>query len=168
MLARTAKLLSLLTLGFVFALVLSGALWMAVGAVTAPERAIYSYDSPAATTATAHNVRTAALRGEPTPARGEPTPAGRLRSPTSSIGPSLAAKAAPRFIGPVRQSSHQIGHGHAYGKHVVERGEFPGISSPDQFARHIESVVTNPTAFEGAVEGSGSVLRRSVEHGGHP
>ena len=61
--------------------------------------------------------------------------------------------AAHGLIGPVRESSSQIANGHAFRKHVVEGGEFPGISTPDDFARRIESVVSNPTASKGLSRG---------------
>jgi filamentous hemagglutinin len=35
--------------------------------------------------------------------------------------------------------------GHAYGKHVVEKGEFPDIRSPGECAAEIDRVMTNPT-----------------------
>lgn len=35
----------------------------------------------------------------------------------------------------------------------MEQGEFPGISTADQFARHIEGVVTNPTASKSLSRG---------------
>lgn len=60
---------------------------------------------------------------------------------------------AVSFIGPVRRSSHDIAHGHAFSKHVVKQGEFPGITTRDQFARRIESVVTNPTAAKPLARG---------------
>jgi len=58
-----------------------------------------------------------------------------------------AAGAARRldFTGPVRQSSNQIAHGHAFGKHVVQKGEFPEVSTPDDLARVVERVRTEGT-----------------------
>jgi filamentous hemagglutinin len=38
-----------------------------------------------------------------------------------------------------------MSQGHAYGKHVVEKGEFPGIKSPGEFAVEIDRVMMNPT-----------------------
>lgn len=40
-------------------------------------------------------------------------------------------------------TGQEIAGGHAFGKHVVERGEFPGIRSRSQFGSHIEGVVMN-------------------------
>jgi RHS repeat-associated protein len=37
----------------------------------------------------------------------------------------------------------EIAGGHAFDKHVIELGEFPGITTREQFARTIEDVVTN-------------------------
>jgi len=42
----------------------------------------------------------------------------------------------------------EIAGGHAFEKHVIQRGEFTGlgIRTREQFARHIENVVNNPSA----------------------
>lgn len=40
-------------------------------------------------------------------------------------------------------TGEEISGGHAFGKHVVQGGEFPGITTRSQFAAHIEDVVTN-------------------------
>lgn len=37
----------------------------------------------------------------------------------------------------------EIAGGHAFNKHVVELGEFPGVSTRSQFARIIENTVSN-------------------------
>jgi RHS repeat-associated protein len=60
---------------------------------------------------------------------------------------------AEGFIGPVRESSDAIANGHAFGKHVIQQGEFPGITTSDQFAREIEGVVSNPTASKPLLRG---------------
>ena len=43
----------------------------------------------------------------------------------------------------------EIAGGHAFEKHVIQRGEFAGlgIRTREQFARHIENVVNNPSAY---------------------
>ena len=41
------------------------------------------------------------------------------------------------------QVGRQISGGHAFDKHVVERGEFPGVATREQFARVIEDAVMN-------------------------
>jgi hypothetical protein len=41
--------------------------------------------------------------------------------------------------------SRTISKGHAYQKHVIDRGEFPEIHSPEDFANHIDKVMNNPT-----------------------
>ena len=40
-------------------------------------------------------------------------------------------------------TGEEIAGGHAFRKHVVEGGEFPGITTRSQFAQHIEDVVSN-------------------------
>jgi hypothetical protein len=42
-----------------------------------------------------------------------------------------------------KRIADEISGGHAYDKHVVERGEFPGITSREQFANLIEDAVMN-------------------------
>lgn len=42
-------------------------------------------------------------------------------------------------------AAEEIAGGHAYGKHVIKQGEFPGITSPKQFAGEIERIMTNPS-----------------------
>jgi filamentous hemagglutinin len=43
----------------------------------------------------------------------------------------------------------EIAGGHAFEKHVIQLGEFKGlgITTREQFASHIESVVNNPSSF---------------------
>ena len=40
-------------------------------------------------------------------------------------------------------TGEEISGGNAFGKHVVQGGEFPGITTRSQFAQHIEDVVSN-------------------------
>jgi hypothetical protein len=40
----------------------------------------------------------------------------------------------------------RIASGHAFREHVMARGEYPGIASPDQFADLIDGVIANPDA----------------------
>lgn len=40
-------------------------------------------------------------------------------------------------------TGQEISGGHAFSKHVVQGGEFPGITTRSQFAQHIEDVVSN-------------------------
>ncbi|OCG15887.1 hypothetical protein A9G09_03940 [Gilliamella sp. wkB292] len=44
----------------------------------------------------------------------------------------------------------EISNGHAYNKHVIKQEEFKdlGITTKEQFATHIENVVSNPTSFK--------------------
>jgi type II secretory pathway pseudopilin PulG len=39
------------------------------------------------------------------------------------------------------QAAKKIADGHAFGKHVIKKGEFPGVSTPEQFAKIVENVV---------------------------
>jgi len=46
-----------------------------------------------------------------------------------------------------RLIAEEISGGHAFGKHVLTQGEFPGwIRTRAQFQQHVESVLNNPTA----------------------
>lgn len=48
----------------------------------------------------------------------------------------------------VRQlKAEQIANGHAFEKHVIQQGQFPFIKTKQQFADHIEEVMTNPTHY---------------------
>ncbi len=43
--------------------------------------------------------------------------------------------------------SREIASGHAFEKHVMNQGEFPGwIRTRNQLAGHVESIINNPTA----------------------
>jgi filamentous hemagglutinin len=48
-------------------------------------------------------------------------------------------------VGAPSKIAEDISGGHAYGKHVVKNGEFPGVKSPGEFAAEIDRVMTNPT-----------------------
>jgi len=39
-----------------------------------------------------------------------------------------------------------IAHGHAYAKHVVQKGEYPGVASHSQFAQIIQAAIDKATA----------------------
>lgn len=43
-------------------------------------------------------------------------------------------------------ASQEIAGGYAFGKHVVKEGQFPGITMPQEFSAHIESIMNNPSA----------------------
>lgn len=43
-------------------------------------------------------------------------------------------------------AAQEIAGGHAFGKHVVKEGQFPGITTPQQFGAHIENIMNNPSA----------------------
>ncbi len=42
-------------------------------------------------------------------------------------------------------TSQEIAGGHAFKKHIIQEGEFPGIKTKQQFADHIEGVITHST-----------------------
>ncbi|MHA3724075.1 hypothetical protein ACXR2T_09375 [Leucobacter sp. HY1910] len=46
-------------------------------------------------------------------------------------------------IGQVSKIAEKLSKGHAFEKHVLKRGEFPGITSQEQFARLVDDVITN-------------------------
>ncbi|MBX8556944.1 hypothetical protein K5D43_20930, partial [Pseudomonas cichorii] len=48
-----------------------------------------------------------------------------------------------------RLTAQEISNGHAFEKHVVQQGEYKdlGITTREQFALHIESIVNNPSLF---------------------
>ncbi len=50
-------------------------------------------------------------------------------------------------------TSQEIAGGHAFDKHVLPHGEFPGITTREQFQQHIESVINNPTATRSLTSG---------------
>lgn len=41
----------------------------------------------------------------------------------------------------------KISKGHAFEKHVLQMGEFPGIQTREQFASEIERIINNPSAM---------------------
>ena len=43
------------------------------------------------------------------------------------------------------QTAERISRGHAYEKHVLERVEFPGIETREQFRNHVKNVLDCPT-----------------------
>lgn len=60
---------------------------------------------------------------------------------------------APNSAKAVRQKNHiaakKIAKGHAFEKHVLQRGEFSGfIRTRKEFSNHIENVMNNPTAIK--------------------
>jgi filamentous hemagglutinin len=70
--------------------------------------------------------------------------AARVLSQADDLASSLAN--ASRLRGYL--AGQEIAGGHAFEKHVLQEGAFEGlgISTRDQFARHIENVINNPTA----------------------
>lgn len=43
----------------------------------------------------------------------------------------------------IEEIAKRIANGHAFGKHVIEKAEFPGIKTIEDFTRHIENVMNN-------------------------
>jgi filamentous hemagglutinin len=85
----------------------------------------------------------AAVRG--LMSRAGSTPVNSSRQPSAPAG---ALETAER-----RSVSSQIATGHAFDKHVVTRGEFPGIKTKEDFARHIDHVIQNRTDYRDLVRG---------------
>jgi len=56
---------------------------------------------------------------------------------------AAAASAANGARLSAQLAGEEIAAGHAFQKHVIDLGEFPGITTPQQFASHIEDVVIN-------------------------
>jgi filamentous hemagglutinin len=46
-----------------------------------------------------------------------------------------------------RLTAEEISGGHAFDKHVVQQGEFPGTTTRQQFAGQIEDVIRNHTHY---------------------
>ncbi len=49
--------------------------------------------------------------------------------------------------------TRKIGSGHAFEKHVIQGGEFEGITTVEEFTAHIDEVVNNPTATKSLRDG---------------
>ncbi|MCD6040374.1 MAG: hypothetical protein K0R24_1663 [Gammaproteobacteria bacterium] len=75
----------------------------------------------------------------------------------------MAGDAAEESSGSIAE---RIANGHAFDKHVIKQGEFPGINSQEEFADYIQNVMDNPsstrTLSNGRTaywdEGSGTVV----------
>lgn len=74
-------------------------------------------------------------------ARGRRKGRGRKVQPRFSPASSAAQGARLRN----QLTAQEIGGGHAFEKHVVNRGEFPGITTRQQFAQDIERIINAPT-----------------------
>ncbi len=81
---------------------------------------------------------------------GDPTPPWRELTPQEgpvATGPTQPPSSgqSPSNMGPeeAAQISQQISKGHAFNKHVVQKGEFPDITTPEQFATKIQDVVVS-------------------------
>jgi filamentous hemagglutinin len=80
---------------------------------------------------------------------------GPMRWRTAALAVGLLILAIVQDIGGVRAASPlvdaaavagQIAAGHAYDKHVVAEGQFPGIASRAAFAALIRGIIEHPTA----------------------
>lgn len=47
----------------------------------------------------------------------------------------------------------RIAHGHAFEKHVLDQGQFPGILTPEQFATAMQRIMDNPSASKRLARG---------------
>jgi filamentous hemagglutinin len=50
-------------------------------------------------------------------------------------------------------AAQEIAGGHAFAKHVIKEGQFPGITTPQQFAAHIEKIIDKPSAVKNLSNG---------------
>ncbi|MFM6370040.1 MAG: RHS repeat-associated core domain-containing protein, partial [Dolichospermum sp.] len=72
--------------------------------------------------------------------------AGRAATHADDIVRGGAASAANAKRLKNQLIGQEIAGGHAFEKHILNRGEFPGIRTRQQFSQHIENVVNHPTA----------------------
>jgi RHS repeat-associated protein len=67
------------------------------------------------------------------------------------VAPTVGGLGAfPRAVDPIAE---QIGRGHAFGKHVVKQGQFPGITTTDELASIAEDVMRNATNVRSLAKG---------------
>ena len=70
---------------------------------------------------------------------------------TQATDGAAAAAAAAANAGKLRAqaTAEEIAGGHAFDKHVVQKGEYRdlGITTREEFSKHIKDVVSNPTSF---------------------
>ena len=71
--------------------------------------------------------------------------AGDVEGANKLIGEARSAINAPKLNSQL--SAQEIANGHAFDKHVLQRGEFDtlDIKTREQFEQHVESVINNPT-----------------------
>ena len=68
----------------------------------------------------------------------------------------------PSSPGGVSPMARRIASGHAFRKHVVRQGEYPSITSSEQFARLIDDVLTNPDATKTLLDGRRAFWKRKA------
>lgn len=69
--------------------------------------------------------------------------------PAQSVASSAADAARLRS----QLTAEEIAGGHAFDKHIIQRGEFPEITTRQQFSDHIESIINNPSAVRSLSNG---------------
>ena len=83
------------------------------------------------------------------------SPAGQGKKQAVKQGKNLAeelgknsARGVAKNAGEIKNISNNIANGHAYEKHITRKQEFEelGINTREQFAQHIENIITNPSA----------------------
>ncbi|MBE7195365.1 MAG: hypothetical protein INR66_23165 [Gordonia polyisoprenivorans] len=65
------------------------------------------------------------------------------RRPSHPAHPDATPGRGRSALEVARATAKRIADGHAYQKHVIERGEFPGVSSRAEFSELVESVMKN-------------------------
>ncbi|WP_409419233.1 RHS repeat domain-containing protein [Marinomonas sp. RS-M-Aa-14] len=81
-----------------------------------------------------------------------------FRSGVANRGASSAASGANLN----RQlTAQEIANGHAFEKHVLKQGEFPGIRIRQQFQNHVEDVLSNPSGMRYYKDGRTVYLQES-------
>lgn len=58
-------------------------------------------------------------------------------------------------------TAQEIANGHAFEKHVLKQGEFPGIRTRQQFQNHVEDVLSNPSGMRYYKDGRTVYLQES-------
>lgn len=76
--------------------------------------------------------------------------------------PNSGADSAVSGIGLNRQlTAQEVASGHAFDKHVLVQGEFPGITTRPQFQEHVENVLNNPSGMRYYKDGRTVYLQES-------
>jgi hypothetical protein len=86
------------------------------------------------------------------------------------FGRAVAARAGGEFASSAAQgarlgrqlAAEEIAGGHAFAKHVVQGGQFPGVRTPGQFAEVIEGVIGNASHVRSLSGGRTAFWREGV------